>query len=199
MSVADEIFAIYTQRGSCAYLGERVTMTDHGLQAAYFAEQEAATAALVVAALLHDVGHLLEPTPDDIATWTADAQHESSGARWLARRFIPAVSEPVRLHVAAKRYLCATDPGYRARLSDASVVTLRLQGGPMVSAELARFEAEPFSKDAVRLRLWDDQGKVAGLKTAELVDYRRLIEEQALLHVADSSGHRHNPSATGSR
>lgn len=182
MSIADEIFALYAERGSSAYLGERVSMTDHGLQAAHFAEQEAAAAALVVAALLHDIGHLLTPVPDDIAAWTADARHESSGARWLASRFPPAVSEPVRLHVAAKRYLCATDPGYRARLSDASVVTLRLQGGPMAPAELARFEAELFATDAVRLRRWDDQGKVAGLKTSRLLDYRRLIEEQALAH-----------------
>ncbi len=84
-------------------------MTEHMLQAAYFAQAEAAPAALVIAALLHDVGHLIESVPDDIADWTTDARHEEAGGRWLAQRFPASVSEPVRLHVPAKRYLCATD------------------------------------------------------------------------------------------
>src|SRR5205085_10924123 len=103
-------------------------MTEPALQGAYFAQQAGAAESLVLAALLHDVGHLLAQVPDDLADWTADAHHEASGARWLAQRFPPAISEPVRLHVAAKRSLCATDAQYFAKLRSASVQTLELQG-----------------------------------------------------------------------
>jgi len=175
MSVGDEVLALYQARGSAAYFGERVSMTEHGLQAAYFAQLEGAPAALVIAALLHDVGHLLEAVPDAIEDWTRDAHHEQTGARWLAARFAPEISEPVRLHVPAKRYLCATDRDYLSRLSPASVHTLRLQGGPMSAHEVQQFEGERFHRQAVRVRLWDDQGKVAGLVTPPLRDYLEMI------------------------
>ena len=176
MSVVDEILAIYAARGAGAYFGERVSMREHGLQAAHFAAAAGAPSMLVAAALLHDVGHLIVDVPDDIGAWTQDACHEAIGARWLAERFASGVSEPVRLHVAAKRYLCATNPGYFARLSPASVTTLALQGGPMSADQVRTFETEPHHREAVRLRLWDDQGKVEGLKTRELGDYRDLLE-----------------------
>lgn len=180
MSLADEVFAIFERRGSAAYFGERVSMTEHSLQAAYFAREQSAPSALVVAALLHDIGHLVEDVPDDLADWATDAHHEEVGARWLARRMRAEVAEPVRLHVPAKRYLCATDPGYVAMLSQASIVTLELQGGPMTQPELLQFETEPFHLQAVQVRRWDDQGKVFGLKTPALAEYRALIEEFAL-------------------
>ncbi len=175
-SLTGEILAIYGARGDGAYFGEPVSVTEHGLQAAHFAAADGAPEPLVVAALLHDIGHLIEPVPADIVDWKTDAQHEALGARWLARRFGPEVAEPVRLHVAAKRYLCATDARYFGRLSPASVHTLRLQGGPMPAAEVERFEAERFFQDAVRVRRWDDAGKVAGLKTRALADYVSMIE-----------------------
>ncbi|GAC1300163.1 MAG: HD domain-containing protein [Steroidobacteraceae bacterium] len=176
MNSTDEILALFHERGADAYFGEGVSMTEHALQAAYFAQAGGAPPALIVAALLHDVGHLIEDVPRDIAHWTLDAQHEQIGGRWLARRFRPEVSEPVRLHVPAKRYLLATDERYFAKLSPASVITLKLQGGPMAPHEVAAFEAEPFHRDAVRVRQWDDQGKMAGMKTPSLEDYRALIE-----------------------
>lgn len=179
MSAAEEIFTLFQHRGSDAYFGEPVSMTQHALQAAHFATREGAPASLVIAALVHDVGHLIEEIPADIADWRSDAEHEVVGALWLAQRFGPSVSEPVRLHVPAKRYLCATDPGYRRRLSSASVVTLELQGGPMSPVELAQFEKEPFAQDALRLRRWDDQGKIAGLAIAGLAEYRPLIQTLA--------------------
>lgn len=181
MSVAQEVLAIYGARGAGAYFGERVSMTEHGLQAAYFAQVQGAPAALIVAALLHDVGHLLEAVPEAIEDWTSDAHHEEVGARWLGQRFNAEVSEPVRLHVPAKRYLCATDPDYLGRLSAASVHTLQLQGGAMSPTEVARFEKEPYYREAVRVRRWDDQGKVAGLKTPSLADYASLIDAVAAL------------------
>ena len=179
MTIADEIFALYDARAAGSYYGEPVSMLEHGLQAACFARDNAASVALVVASLLHDVGHLLDTVPDDIVDWKADARHEDVGCRWLATRFGPAVSEPVRLHVAAKRYLCATDSAYAALLSPASVHTLTLQGGPMTRAEVAAFERESFRLDAVHLRRWDDMGKVDGLKTPNLASYRAMIESLA--------------------
>ncbi len=179
MTVVEEILAVYAARGAGAYFGERVSMSEHGLQAAHFAQAERAPEPLILAALLHDVGHLLEDVPDAIEDWRTDARHEELGARWLARRFAPQVCEAVRLHVPAKRYLCATDAAYFGMLSPASVHTLKLQGGPMQPAEIARFEQEPFHREAVRVRRWDDQGKVAGLKTAALGDYAGMIEALA--------------------
>jgi [1-hydroxy-2-(trimethylamino)ethyl]phosphonate dioxygenase len=179
MTLAAHILALYESRGTQAYFGERVSMAEHGLQAAHFAAAEGAAEALVVAALLHDIGHLLEELPETIEEWTLDARHEEIGARWLAQRFDAAVCEPVRLHVPAKRYLCATDAGYFARLSAASVHTLKLQGGPMSASERAHFETQPLWREALRVRRWDDQGKVAGLKTLALNDYAPLIERVA--------------------
>jgi [1-hydroxy-2-(trimethylamino)ethyl]phosphonate dioxygenase len=180
MNVVDDILAVFQKRGSGAYFGESVSMTEHALQAAYFAGIAAAPPGLIAAALLHDIGHLVESVPDDLADWTVDAHHEEIGSHWLAKRFRPEVSEPVRLHVPAKRYLLATDSGYFAKLSPASVVTLKLQGGPMAAHEVAQFETEPYYKDAVRVRQWDDQGKIAGLKTPGLGDYRALLEKLAI-------------------
>jgi [1-hydroxy-2-(trimethylamino)ethyl]phosphonate dioxygenase len=181
MSVLDEILQLYGKRGDGAYFGESVSMTEHGLQAAHFAQAAGAPSSLIVAALLHDVGHLVEEVPDDLGEWTTDAGHERVGAEWLARRFPPTVSEPVRLHVPAKRYLLSVDPAYLANLSPASLVTLKLQGGPMSSTEAARFETEQFHREAVLVRRCDDRGKVAGLRTLGLTDYRGMIEEWAAL------------------
>jgi len=110
---------------------------------------------------------------------TRDARHEELGARWLAQHFGPEVSEPVRLHVPAKRYLCAVDPDYTRALSSASVHTLALQGGPMQGEELARFEAEPHHQAAVWVRRCDDLGKIAGMVTEPLEAYVPLIERLA--------------------
>jgi phosphonate degradation associated HDIG domain protein len=180
MTTTEEILGVFDKRGAGAYFGESVSMTEHALQAAYFANIAGAPHGLIVAALLHDIGHLVEDVPSDIADWKIDAHHEVIGSRWLAQRFRPDVSEPVRLHVPAKRYLLATDAGYFAKLSPASVITLKLQGGPMAAHEVAKFETEPFYKEAVRVRQWDDQGKVSGLLTPGVADYRDLIEEFAI-------------------
>lgn len=172
----DEILELYAARGACAYVGEPVSSLAHALQAAHFAIQDRAPAPLVAAALLHDVGHLLDPVPEDLADWQVDARHELTGSRWLARRFRSEVTDPVRLHVAAKRYLCATSPRYAATLSPASVATLALQGGPMSEDEQQRFRIEPGFREALRVRLWDDRAKVEDLAVAPLADYRALLE-----------------------
>jgi len=179
MSVIDEIFSLYNSRGSAAYFGEAVSMTEHGLQAAHFAQLEGERETVVAAALLHDIGHLIATVPDDIAEWRVDARHEATGARWLGERFGTDVADPVRLHVRAKRYLCATDPTYFLQLSPASVLTLKLQGGPMSADEVAGFEAEPGYRDAIVVRRCDDRGKVAGLATRRLADYSELLRSLA--------------------
>jgi phosphonate degradation associated HDIG domain protein len=179
VTVADDIFGIFGTRGVHAYFGECVSVTEHGLQAAWFAQQESAPASLIVAALLHDIGHLIDDTPNDLGEWTKDAQHEQIGAAWLARRFGPEVSDPVRLHVPAKRYLCANEADYYSNLSPASVRTLQLQGGPMPVAQRVAFEGEPYFREALRVRRWDDRAKVDGLKIPGLQTYRTLIEAHA--------------------
>ena len=180
MNRADEVLNLLATRGSGEYFGEPVTVVDHGLQAAHFARAAGAPESLVLAALLHDIGHLLEEVPADIANWVSDARHEDVGSRWLVVRFGHAVADPVRLHVAAKRYLCAVSPGYLDKLSAASRHTLQLQGGPMTPGEIAAFECEPYYREAVRVRVWDDRAKVDGLATAALGDYRELIQSLAL-------------------
>lgn len=145
-----------------AYLGEDVTMIEHQLQAAALAG--GCADALVVAALLHDIGHIIgreegEADATDALADDRDAHHDATGARWLSRWFGPAVTEPVRLHVAAKRYLVATESDYAAKLSEASVHTLRLQGGPMSPQEVAAFEALDYARDAIALRRFDEAAK----------------------------------------
>jgi len=150
MTPAEVIGELFAGPGARDYLGEPVTIGTHMLQAGALAEAAGAEGALVAAALLHDVGHLRGETDD---------QHGPAGARWLSRWFGEAVTEPVRLHVAAKRYLCAAEPGYFGLLSAESVRTLALQGGPMAPAEQAAFEALPHARAAVAVRRWDDAAK----------------------------------------
>jgi gamma-butyrobetaine dioxygenase len=176
MEITDRILQLMADRGASAYFGERVSQQEHALQAAYLAEQSGAAEALVVAALLHDVGHLLSGLPENLASTGVDGRHEDAGETWLAAYFGPEVTEPVKLHVAAKRYLCAKDPDYAAALSPASVESLRLQGGPLSKEEVQQFERNPYFRDAVALRRWDDAAKEVGLEVPGLEQYRSHLE-----------------------
>jgi phosphonate degradation associated HDIG domain protein len=178
--LVDEIFDAFRSNGAAAYLGEPVTLREHMLQTAVAAEAEAAPPELVAAALLHDFGHLIHGGPEDAADQGLDTEHEEVGFRFLALRFPPEVVEPVRLHVAAKRYLCAVDPGYLDLLSPASLLSLELQGGPMSAAEIAAFETSPHYEAACRLRRWDDVGKDPEAPVPELERYRAVLEAVAL-------------------
>jgi phosphonate degradation associated HDIG domain protein len=180
-SIFDIVAALLEQRGGSAYFGEPVTQKEHALQCAWMAEQEGAEDALVVAALLHDIGHLLNGGPENVADADADRRHEAAGEQWLASFFGPQVTEPVRLHVAAKRYLCAVDPDYVASLSEASKQSLELQGGPLTEGAIAAFAELPYAEDAVRLRRWDDRAKVPGLMTPELIHYTLRVEKLSAL------------------
>jgi len=153
-------------------MGEAVSMAQHMEQSAACATADGADDELVVAALLHDIGHFLSDHPIDALEQGRDNYHEEAGATYLQRYFPPSVTEPIRLHVAAKRYLCATDPDYLDQLSDASVDSLRVQGGPMNSDEIRQFEVSPHCRAAVKLRLYDDDGKVAGLTIKAAAGYQ---------------------------
>lgn len=174
--VADQVIALFRSRGDAAYIGEPVSQTEHAIQTAAVAESRGASPTLVVAALLHDLGHLVHGMADDAAEHGIDTVHEEAGARWLARWFGPEITEPIRLHVAAKRYLCAADAEYLGRLSPASVHSLHLQGGPLTPAEAAEFAALPFAMDAVELRRCDDIGKCPDLAIPPIEHYRTLLE-----------------------
>ena len=175
----EAILALFRARGHERY-GERVTQLDHALQCASLALGEDAPDSLVAAALLHDYGHLIEDRGHMAERDRLDGEHEAVGAAALAARFGPAVTWPIALHVAAKRYLCAVEPGYLEALSPASKLSLDLQGGPFTPAEAAAFMARPFAEDAVRLRRWDDWGK------ALQPERRRTLEQfrETLLRVA---------------
>ena len=135
--------------------------------------------ALVVAALLHDIGHLVTKEAEDAADHGIDTRHEVLGQAWLARYFGPEVTEAIRLHVPAKRYLCATDAAYLGQLSPASVQSLGLQGGPFDKAEIGQFEANPHFRDAIALRRWDDLAKVPGMDVPPLDHYRPHLARAA--------------------
>lgn len=175
-TTAHVVTLLESGRGSL-YFGEAVTQLEHALQTAALAERSGAPEALVVAALLHDIGHLLHGLDEQAADQGIDARHEEVGQDWLASRFSPAVSEPVRLHVAAKRYLCATDPAYVSGLSEASRQSLMLQGGPMSLSEVHAFERTPWARDAIRLRRWDDAAKVPGLRVPDVTHYLARIDQ----------------------
>ena len=178
-TIVDYIHDIFRRRGREEYLGESVTMEQHMLQAAHFARLADEPEVVVVAALLHDIGHFTSEfgsySPDD----TTDKHHEDAGADILQSFFPLLVSDCARYHVAAKRYLCATTPDYFDRLSAASVHTLELQGGPMSIDEVAEFEKNPFLQQIINVRFYDEAGKVPDLETEPFTHYlpmlRRLV------------------------
>jgi [1-hydroxy-2-(trimethylamino)ethyl]phosphonate dioxygenase len=175
--VIDAIFEVFHRHGDDVYLGEEVSLTEHMLQTAQAAEQDTAPAALVAAAVLHDFGHMVHDEDVDAAEHGVDTVHEELGAEFLRANFPPQVTEPIRLHVASKRYLCAVEPDYLAELSDASRHSLDLQGGPFSRAEVLEFEQGPFFRSAVRLRRYDDIAKIPGLETPPLEHYRPVLRQ----------------------
>jgi phosphonate degradation associated HDIG domain protein len=176
----DAIFIQFEAHGADAYLGEDVTLREHMLQTAAAAERDGASPELVAAALLHDYGHLIHGGPEDAAEHGIDTEHEEVGFRFLEEHFPASVVDPVRLHVAAKRYLCAVDPSYLEVLSPASRLSLDLQGGPMSPEEVAAFERLPHYGEACLLRRWDDEGKDPAWTTPPLEHYRPVLEAVAL-------------------
>ncbi len=175
-NIVGVIANMFDRQGAEEYAGEAVTVSEHMLQGAHFATQSGASEPIVAAALLHDIGHFTSDfgmyDPGD----TLDNHHDEAGGKFLEPFFPPVVTACVRLHVAAKRYLCATDTTYFAKLSPASVHTLELQGGPMSDTEVAEFEKNPFHKEAVQVRLWDEAGKDPELVVPAFSNYVDLLK-----------------------
>ena len=175
--IIDDIFEQFRKNGDALYDGgEAVTQTQHALQTAWFIEQDGGVDTLVAAAFLHDYGHVMGKSDADLASRGVDGKHEETGAWFLSRYFFSAVTEPGRLHVAAKRYLCAVDPDYFGQLSPVSIRSLELQGGAFTDEEVKAFERNEFCQDAVRLRRCDDKGKVPELETPDMEYYRTFLE-----------------------
>jgi len=175
MSVIETIFSLFDRYGNDLY-GEDATQISHALQCAALARAHDCPDTLVAAALLHDVGQFVENAGLMAKRCGIDARHEDLGSQLLAEAFPASITEPIRLHVAAKRYLCAADLAYAQRLSAASLLSLQLQGGPMSGEECAVFEREPYFADAVTLRRFDDAGKAADLEDVDLSFYRPMLE-----------------------
>ena len=176
MSVVNDLFEILEARGAARYGMERINQLEHALQCALMAEKEDAGPALVTAALLHDIGHLLHKLGQESTARGVNDRHERLGEKFLAKHFDEAVVQPVALHVDAKRYLCATEDDYFGRLSRGSVRSLELQGGPFSGDEADAFISKPFGADAVRLRRWDEQAKVPDMALPPLAHFRATVD-----------------------
>lgn len=173
---------IFERRGGEEYLGEPVTMAEHMLQGAHFAEKAGESEEVIVAALLHDIGHFTSEFGTFSMADTQDRHHEDAGAEVLAPFFPSLVTDCVKYHVAAKRYLCATRPAYFKRLSEASVHSLKLQGGPMNDGEVAEFEKNPNLADIIKVRHYDEAGKQAGLQTRPFSHYAPMVQRVVDAH-----------------
>jgi phosphonate degradation associated HDIG domain protein len=171
-----QLLEVYAGRATRRYGLSAINQLQHALQAAHHAEAEGGTPATLLASLLHDVGHMIHELGEDPASRGVDDVHEELGARWLARHFTPDVVEPVRLHVAAKRYLCATESDYFGKLSPDSVRSLELQGGPMSADEVEAFRRLPFHAEAVQLRRYDEAAKDPHAQTADFDHFLRHVE-----------------------
>ncbi|MGE5148125.1 MAG: phosphonate degradation HD-domain oxygenase, partial [Candidatus Eiseniibacteriota bacterium] len=172
MQPIDDLFAILVDLGQRQYGETTVSQYEHAVQCALRAEKAGAESPLITAALFHDIGHLVERDRYAMIERGEDARHEQAGAKYLARWFGPNVTEPVRLHVPAKRYLTATDPSYAGTLSPASTRSLKAQGGPYSPAEAETFIAQPFARQAIDLRRWDEAAKVRGADIPLLAHFR---------------------------
>ncbi len=169
------IARLMAENGRKQYGLHDVTQLQHALQSAWLAEQDGAEAPLIAAALLHDIGHMTHALGENPAAGGIDDRHEEVGYAFLAPWFGPEVTEPVRLHVAAKRYLCAAEPDYLARLAPDSILSLKLQGGPMTEAESAAFRALPHAEAALRLRRYDEEAKVKDMQTPPLETFMSYV------------------------
>jgi phosphonate degradation associated HDIG domain protein len=183
-SIVTYLSDIFDHSGAKEYLGEPVTMAQHMLQAASLAQHKGLPDHVIGAALLHDIGHFT----NDFGTFsmedTIDLKHEAYGAKVLAPFFPEALTHCVAHHVSAKRYLCATRETYFSKLSPASVHSLNLQGGPMDAAEVAKFESNPYLHDIIQVRLLDDEGKVADMKTFPFAHFQPLLQKLVNQHQA---------------
>ena len=178
MRIVDEIINKY-QNNNSLYIGEKVTITEHMIQTAMLAEENHSSKSLVCACLLHDYGHFIIEDPDHLVSKSINGKHEDIGFNFLNNYFKPEVVEPIKLHVQAKRYLCR-EKSYWNALSEASKVSLKLQGGVMSDKETEEFTSLKFHYEAILLRKYDDVGKIPNFKMRKIEDYRNLINSQLI-------------------
>jgi [1-hydroxy-2-(trimethylamino)ethyl]phosphonate dioxygenase len=183
-NIVEFLGGIFVRRGGEEYLGEPVTMAEHMLQGATIAEQNGQSDIIIVSALLHDIGHFTSEFGTFSMDDTADKFHEEAGARVLERFFPTIVTDCVRYHVAAKRYLCATKPEYFDRLSEASIHSLNLQGGPMNAYEVADFAKNPNLKEIIQVRYLDDAGKHADMEIPDFAHFAPMVQRIVDAHCA---------------
>jgi phosphonate degradation associated HDIG domain protein len=174
---AASILDLLATHGGSSYFGEPVTVLEHSLQAAHFAQLAHSSNELIAAALLHDIGHLLHEEEEDVAEHGIDTHHEELADTLLSKYLSAAVVMPIRLHVAAKRYLCYANSQYLDALSPSSHLSLKLQGGPMTAEEAQAFLAGEYSQDAIALRHWDDEAKIEGLSVAPVESYLPILKQ----------------------
>lgn len=175
-NIVNFLGSIFERRGAEEYLGEPVTIGQHMLQGATIAEHNGQSERIIVAALLHDIGHFTSEFGSFTMEDTEDRHHEEAGAEVLERFFPSVITDCVRYHVAAKRYLCATKPEYFSRLSEASVHSLKLQGGPMSAEEVAAFEANPNLDDIITVRYLDEAGKRPDMETPDFWHFAPMVQ-----------------------
>jgi predicted HD phosphohydrolase len=180
LSIVDFILDLFARRGSDKNMGEPISMAQHMEQTAACAAADGATNDLVIAALLHDIGHFVGDFPFDAPESGIDDLHELTGAKFLETFYPASVTEPIRLHVAAKKYLCTVDEQYFTLLSAASVQSLQVQGGLMTEAEIETFESSPYHQAAIKLRRYDEDGKVSGLDIKSVQSYKNMLQSLLL-------------------
>ena len=175
LTIIDQIIDTFHRNGDALYDGgEVVTQSQHALQAAYFAESEGKSDTLIAASLLHDYGHVIDAAENSVDQ-ESDRHHELVGSKFLERHFASAVTEPGKLHVAAKRYLCAVEDDYFGRLSPVSVKSLELQGGPFTAKQVKAFEKNQHYKDAIQVRRYDERAKDPNLVTPDFAHYCKYL------------------------
>ena len=157
------------------YIGEKITISEHMIQSAMLAQKSKSNKNMICACLLHDYGHFILDDPDKLVKENKDGRHEDIGYEYLKKFFKKEIVEPIKHHVQAKRYL-ARDKKYYNRLSDASVVSLKLQGGLLNNKEAKIFEKEEFFKEAIKVRKFDESAKRVGLKIKDIIDYKDLLK-----------------------
>ena len=178
MNIIDKIISNFINNKSL-YIGEKVKMTEHMIQSAMLAEKNNCSSSLICASLLHDYGHFILDDPDKLVNQKEDGKHEDVAYRYLKKYFKKNVVEPIRIHVKAKRYLARNQKYYRI-LSQASKVSLHLQGGVMNEKEVEEFEKEKFFDDAIKLRKFDEAAKKTGVKMKDINNYKNLLSSNLL-------------------
>ena len=173
MNIIDQIISNYSNNKSL-YIGERVTMSEHMIQTAMLAEKTNCSSNLVCSSLLHDYGHFILENPDDLVAKNQDGKHEDVGCSFLEKYFIEDVVGPIKYHVKAKKYLARVRK-YYILLSEASKISLKLQGGVMSKKEAKKFERNKFFENSIKLRKFDEIAKKPGLKIKSIKEYKNLL------------------------